>query len=79
VVFLLSVWRKLPGRQTDHSPLTSDEVKNIKKQISVTLVREGTIPTKRPPFVGEVNANISGLEDVEWSEQRIPTVVFMDF
>jgi hypothetical protein len=27
---------------------------------SVALVRERTIPTERPPFVGEVNANFCG-------------------
>jgi hypothetical protein len=34
---------------------------------SVTLVRERTIPTERPPPVGE---------GVAWSAQRIPTAVF---
>jgi hypothetical protein len=27
---------------------------------SEALVRQGTIPTERPPFVGEVSANFSG-------------------
>ena len=31
-----------------------------KKKISVALVRERTIPTERPPPVGEVSANFCG-------------------
>jgi hypothetical protein len=31
-----------------------------KKLCSVALVRERTIPTERPPLVGEVSANFSG-------------------
>jgi hypothetical protein len=30
------------------------------KTNSVTLVRKKTIPTERPPLVGEVSANFSG-------------------
>ena len=33
---------------------------NIKKKNSVALVRERTIPTERPPPVGEVSANFCG-------------------
>jgi hypothetical protein len=39
---------------------------------SVVLVCERTIPTKRPPFVGEVSANFCGWRGVAWSVQRIP-------
>jgi hypothetical protein len=35
-------------------------------------VRERTIPTERPPLVGELSANF-------WSAWRIPTAVFSDF
>jgi hypothetical protein len=35
---------------------------------SVALVREQTIPTERPPLVGEVNANLCGQKGVAWSE-----------
>jgi hypothetical protein len=31
-----------------------------KKKTSVALVRERTIPTERPPLVGEVSANFCG-------------------
>jgi hypothetical protein len=45
----------------------------------VALVRKRTIPTERPPLVGEVSANFSGLEGVAWSAQRIPTTVNFGF
>jgi hypothetical protein len=45
----------------------------------VALVRERTIPTERPPLVGEVNANFLRIEGVAWSAQRIPTVVNRSF
>jgi hypothetical protein len=38
----------------------------------MALVRERTIPTERPPPVGEVSANF-------WSAQRIPTAVNLCF
>jgi hypothetical protein len=33
--------------------------RNIKKN-SVALVRKQTIPTERPPLVGEINVNLCG-------------------
>jgi hypothetical protein len=42
---------------------------------SVALVREGTIPTDRPPLVGEFCANFLRIEGVAWSVQRIPISV----
>jgi hypothetical protein len=45
---------------------------------SVALARKRTIPTKRPPLVGEVSANFCG-EGVAWSAQRIPMAVFSVF
>jgi hypothetical protein len=38
-----------------------------KKQTQWPLVRKGTIPTKQAPLVGEVSANICGLEGAAWS------------
>jgi hypothetical protein len=35
------------------------------------LVRKRTIPTERPPLVGEVSANFLRIEGVAWSAQRI--------
>jgi hypothetical protein len=52
---------------------------NIKKLNSVALVRERTIPTERPPLVGEVSANFLRIESVALSAQRIPTVVNIGF
>jgi hypothetical protein len=46
-------------RMLASSPLEADELGNIhakkKKLNSVALVRERTIPTERPPLVGEVS------------------------
>ena len=39
---------------------------------SVALVRERTIPTERPPPVGEGSANFSRQRGVTWSAQRLP-------
>jgi hypothetical protein len=39
---------------------------------SVALVRERTIPTERPPLVGEVNANFCEQKGVAWSVRRTP-------
>ena len=44
---------------------------------SVALVRERTIPTERPPPVGEVSANFCGSRGVTWSAQRFPTAVLI--
>jgi len=46
---------------------------------SVALVRERTIPTERPPPVGEVNASFCGQRDVTWLAQRVPTAVNLCF
>ena len=48
---------------------------NFTKLNTVALVRERTIPTERPPPVGEVSANSCGQRGVTWSAQRFPTVV----
>ena len=45
----------------------------------MALVRERTIPTERPPPVGEVSANFCGQRGVTWSAQRIPTAVNLCF
>ena len=46
---------------------------------SVALVRERTIPTDRPPPVGEVSANFCGQRGVTWSAQWVPTAVNLCF
>jgi len=46
---------------------------------SVALVRERTIPTERPPPVGEVSANFCGYRGVTWLTQRVPTAVNLCF
>ena len=52
---------------------------NKTKLNSVALVRERTIPTERPPPVGEVSANFCGYRSVTWSAQRVPTAVNLCF
>jgi hypothetical protein len=44
----------------------------IKLTNSVASVRERTIPTERPPLVGEVRAKFCGYRGVAWSVWRIP-------
>jgi hypothetical protein len=39
-------------------------------------VRERTIPTERPPLVGEVIAHFLRIEGATWSSWRVPTAVF---
>jgi len=51
----------------------------LKKLNSVALVRTRTIPTERPPPVGEVSANFRGQRGVTWSAQRVPTAVNLCF
>jgi hypothetical protein len=50
VIFILCLQR---------GTLVTADLKN-KKKISMALVRKRTIPTERPPLVGEVSANFSG-------------------
>jgi hypothetical protein len=46
---------------------------------SVVWVRERTIPTERPPLVGEVRANFLRIKGATWSAWRIPTAVISVF
>jgi hypothetical protein len=46
---------------------------------SMVWVRERTIPTERPPIVGEVISNFMGIKTATWSAWRIPTAVFSGF
>ena len=46
----------IPDRQKLHTPTRIQ----TKKKHPVALVRERTIPTERPPPVGEVSANFCG-------------------
>jgi hypothetical protein len=52
---------------------------NWHKKNSMVWVREWTIPTERPPLVGEVIANFLRIERATWSAWRIPTAVFSVF
>jgi hypothetical protein len=49
------------------------------KLISVTLARKRTLPTERPPLVGEVSAKFLRIEVVAWSAQRILMAVNLGF
>jgi hypothetical protein len=63
-----------PTRPPEDLPLSQ-----VLKLNSVASVRERTIPTERPPLVGEVSANFCGLEGATWSAWRILTAVFSTF
>jgi hypothetical protein len=45
---------------------------DIKKLNSVSLVRERTIPTERPPLVGEVSANFYGQSVLRGQHNEFP-------
>jgi hypothetical protein len=51
----------------------------IFKKTLWTLVRKQTIPTKRPPLVSKISANILQTEGVVWSAQRIPMAIDLGF
>jgi hypothetical protein len=55
------------------------KAKTKRKLNSVAVVRKRTIPTQRPPLVGEVSANLLRVEGVGWSAQRNPTAVNLGF
>jgi hypothetical protein len=50
-----------------------NSVQKIKKNNSILWVREGTIPTERPSFVGWSDCQLLRLEGAKWSAWRIPT------
>jgi hypothetical protein len=68
-------------RPTESTPYNSGLHNPLSKVIknSVAWVRERTIPTKRPPPVGEVGVNFLRIEGATWSAWRIPMAVFQDF
>jgi hypothetical protein len=58
----------------------SREKEHQKKKLnSMVWVWERTIPTERPPLVGEVIANFLRIEGTMWSAWRIPMAVFLIF
>ena len=59
--------------------LTDLELNSNYKLNSVASVRTRTIPTERPPPVGEDSANFCGERGVTWSAQRVPTAVNLCF
>jgi hypothetical protein len=59
--------------------LFQSKEKETKKLNSIVWARRRTIPTERPPLVGEVIANILRIEGATWSAWRIPTAVFSNF
>jgi hypothetical protein len=60
------------------APRRSGEI-NINMNNSMVWIPEWTIPTERPPLVGEVFANFLQIEGATWSAWRIPTAVFSIF
>jgi hypothetical protein len=53
-------------------------IKHKKKKNSMVWVRERTIPTERPPLLGEVLPLVR-IEGATWSAWRIPPAVFLGF
>jgi hypothetical protein len=49
------------------------------KQNSVALVRKRTIPTERPPLVGEVSANLCGSRVLRGQRNEFPLPLFSVF
>jgi hypothetical protein len=62
-----------------YCPIDIMSMKKITKKNSVTVDRKRTIPTERPPLVGEVNANLLRVEGIACSAQRIPTAFNLGF
>jgi hypothetical protein len=56
--------------------LLEKQAYNSKQTNSVLWVRERTIPTERPPLVGEVRPKFLRIKDTTLSAWRIPTAVF---
>jgi hypothetical protein len=55
------------------APMAVLAVSATNKQTPWSLVRELTIPTDRPPLVGEIfSANFCGKRGVAWSVRQIP-------
>ena len=69
----------LPVLLGAHHILHVSRIRAKTKINSVALVRTRTIPTERPPPVGEVSANFCGQTGVTWSAQRVPTAVNLCF
>jgi hypothetical protein len=60
IPLFVMIWWNIIITRLDHSPLTeSYQIPGI-KQTPWPVVRKRTIPTKRPPLVGEVSANFCG-------------------
>jgi hypothetical protein len=57
--------------QLDHCNETSGSMKKKQKN-SVALIRKGTIPTERPPPVGEVSANFCRLRVLRGQRNEFP-------
>jgi hypothetical protein len=60
------------GTTTGSSAKLTVHMSAVSHMGDAELVRERTIPTERPPLVGEVSANYCGWRDVAWSVRRIP-------
>jgi hypothetical protein len=83
-------WELLIGSEVDYEWRTEQQNCNLqikcrfarlkgKNKNSVTWVRYRTIPTERPPLVGEITTNFLRIEGTAWSAWRIPTTVISVF
>jgi hypothetical protein len=88
IIQYIHIWRPCPPRATPRLQLTmlNAELYNLNPLSNIITnsnfmvwVRERTIPTERPPLIGEVIANFLRIECATWSAWRIPTAVFSVF
>jgi hypothetical protein len=52
--------------------LNNSKKKKERKKNSVAVVRKRTIPTERPPFFGEVSANLCGYRVLRGERNEFP-------
>jgi hypothetical protein len=55
-------------------------IRSLKKKLnSVALVRKRTIPTERPPLVGEISANLCGWRVLRGQRNEFPELLMSVF
>jgi hypothetical protein len=59
--------------------INSFHLQSVPVTNSMVWIRGRTIPTERPPLVGELIVNFLRIEGATWSAWRIPTAVFSVF
>jgi hypothetical protein len=78
-VIIANVNTRYGSVNTWHQVHRNNKVKKKKKKNSMVWFRERTIPTVRPPLVGEVIANFCGYRVPRGQRDRSPLAVFSVF